>query len=181
MLELKLERCACDCYGFEDYRIIPFGGIPYVTILGTIIVDDEEIGNVTMYELSSDINLMDMAYQIPGDTLVIAEHICDSNGNVKSVYVGNDKFVILDKIYIEPEYRNKGYGTLIAKHLLMTLNDAYDHNIDSIILYASMYEIEDCEEMDLPTFNDQSEKLIRFYEKAGYVNSGNGIMIKKKG
>ena len=181
MLEVRLERHECDAYGLYDYRVVPFGGTPYVTIIGTICVDGEEIGRMTMYELNADINLYDMAYQIPGDVLIISEQICDNNGNIKKEFCINDKFVILDNLNIDPEYRGKGYGSLVAKHLLVYLNDAYHHQIDAVVLYASMYEIEDCEEMDLPTFNNHSDKLVKFYEKAGFEEIQYNVMIKKKG
>ena len=181
MLEVSLERHECDAYGLYDYRVVPFGGTPYVTIIGTICVDGEEIGRMTMYELDSNINLYDMAYQIPGDVLVIAEQICDNNGNIKKEFCINDNFVILDNLSIDPEYRGKGYGSLIAKHLLVYLNDAYHHQIDAVVLYASMYEIEDCEEMDLPTFNNHADKLVKFYKKAGFEEIQYNVMIKKKG
>ena len=181
MLEVRLERHECDAYGLYDYRVVPFGGTPYVTIIGTICVDGEEIGRMTMYELDSNINLYDMAYQIPGDVLVISEQICDNNGIIKKEFCINDKVVILDNLNIDPEYRGKGYGSLVAKHLLVYLNDAYHHQIDAVVLYASMYEIEDCEEMDLTTFNNHADKLVKFYKKAGFEEIQYNVMIKKKG
>ena len=181
MLNVRLERHECEAYGLYDYRVVPFGGTPYVTIIGTICIDDEEIGRMTMYELDANANLYDMAYQIPGDFLVISEQICENNGNLKKELNINDKFVILDNLNIDPEYRGKGYGSLVAKHLLVYLNDAYHHQIDAVVLYASMYEIEDCEEMDLPTFNNHSDKLVKFYEKAGFSEIQCNVMIKKKG
>ena len=180
MLEVKLTRTTCDAYGLYDYRVVPFGGTPYITIVGEIFVDGEQIGRMTMYELDADINLFDMEYQIPGDSMIIAEHICNNNGTIKNEYV-EDKFVILDNLFIDPEYRNKGYGSLVVKDLLVCLNDAYEHRIDSVILYASMYDFDDCEEMNLETFNKQSERLIKFYTKAGFSNIGDGIMLLKKG
>jgi GNAT superfamily N-acetyltransferase len=181
MLEVKLTRTTCDAYGLYDYRVVPFGGTPYITIFGEILVNGEQVGRITMYELNADINLYDMACQIPGDILVIAEQICDNDGCIKTEFNINDKFVIVDNIEIDPEYRGKGYGSLVAKHLLVYLNDAYNHQIDAVVLYASMYEIEDCEEMDLPTFNNHSDKLVKFYKKAGFDEIQCSVMIKKKG
>ena len=181
MLKVKLAKDQCDAYGLYDCRVVSFGGTPYATITGEIFVEDEEIGRMTMYELDADVNLCDMALQIPGDVLVIAEQICDMDGNIMSKHGIENKFVILDSLFIEPEYRNLGYGTMVVKNLLTYLNDAYDHKIDAVVLYASMYEIEDCEEMDLPTFNNCSKKLVHFYERSGFAEIRDGVMIKKKG
>ena len=181
MLKVKLTRTTCDAYGLYDDRVVPFGGTPYITINADICLDDEKIGYMILHELNSDINLYDMMYQVPGDIGVIADQICDLNGNIKKSFNIQNKLVILDTLYIEPEYRNRGYGALAAKHLLVYLNNAYEHTIDAVVLYASMYEIEDCEEMDIETFNTQSERLVRFYERAGYTNINLGVMIKKKG
>lgn len=181
MLKVKLIRTTTDAYGLYDDRVMPFGGNPYITITAEICLNDEVIGRAILYELAADINLYDMMYQIPGDIGVIADQICDINGNILSKFGISDKFVILDNLYIEPEYRNNGYGTLVAKHLLEYLNDAYNHTVDAVFLYASIYEIEDCEEMDLSTFNNYSNKLIRFYEQSGFTEIRNNVMIKKKG
>lgn len=179
MLKIQLTRTTCDAYGLYDYRVIPFGGTPYITISGEIYLDDEQIGRMTMYELSNDINLEEMAYQIPGDILVIAENICDNNGKIKEEYAVNEKFVILDNIFIEPEYRNKGYGTLAVKHLFTTLNDAYNWKIGTIVVYASAYDFDDIEEANIDILNNNSEKLIKFYQKSKFEHIGNNVMIRK--
>ena len=181
MLKVKLAKDQCDAYGLYDERVVSFGGTPYATITGEILLGDEQIGRVTMYELNADVNLCDMSLQIPGDVLVIAEQICDINGNIMSKYGIKNKFVILDNLFIEPEYRNKGYGSIVAKNILTYINDAFDNNIDAVVLYASMYEVEDCEEMDLQTFNNSSQKLVCFYERSDFTEIRDGVMIKKKG
>ena len=180
MLEVKLTRTTCDAYGLYDNRVVPFGGTPYETIIGDICLDGKEIGRMTMYELSADINLYDMELQIPGDILVIAEQICDHQGYLRKDFCIQNKFVILDNINIDPEYQKNGYGTLVTKSLLVYLNDAYNHEIDAVILYASMYEIDDCEEMYLSTFNNHSDKLVKFYKNAGFEEINCNVMIKKK-
>lgn len=181
MLKVKFAKDQCDAYGLYDERVLSFGGTPYATITGEIYLNDEIIGRMTLYELAADINLYEMMYQIPGDIGVITDQICDTNGNISSKLGINDKFVILDNLFIEPEYRNKGYGSIVAKNILTYINDAYDNNIDAVVLYASMYEIEDCEEMDLATFNSQCDALRVFYEKAGYTHMNFNVMMKKKG
>ncbi len=179
MLKVKLTRTQSDAYGLYDYRVIPFGGDQYVTITGEILIDDEIIGNMTMYELSGDVNLYDMAYQVPGDTLTIAEQICDMDGFIRKSFAIEDKFVILDNIRIEPEYRNNGYGSIIMQNILVYLNDAYNHSIDSVVLYTGV--LDDMEGMDINALNNHCDRLVKFYEKAGFSNAGFNVMIKKKG
>jgi GNAT superfamily N-acetyltransferase len=181
MLKVKLTKDQCDAYGLCDERVVSFGGTPYATITGEIFMGDEEIGKMTMYELDADVNLCDMALQIPGDVFVIADAICDLDGNLLAKYGIKNKFVLLDNLFIEPQYRNLGYGTTVANNLLTYLNDNYNNQIDAVVLYASMYEIEDCEEMDLPTFNARCDTLRVFYEKAGYTHMNFNVMMKKKG
>ena len=121
MISVKFERTLSNAYGLYDYRIVPFDGDNYNTITGVIKLGETEIGNMTLYELDGDTNLGDMYCQIPGDIAILAEVLCDHNGKLLPQYVcHNGHLVILDSIYIDPEYRNKGYGSLIMKHLMKT-------------------------------------------------------------
>lgn len=181
MIKITFERTLSNAYGLYDYRIVPFDGDNYNTITGVITLNDVQIGTMTLYELFDNTNLGDMCYQIPGDVAILAEVLCDYDGNLLSKYAcRNGHLVILDNIHIDPEYRNKGYGSLVIKHLMQTLNDAYNHEIEMLVLYASIYDLHDCEEMSLDCFNAHADRLVKFYSKAGFELVENYVMIQRK-
>ena len=176
---VKFERTITNAYGIQDNYVMSINSQTYHTITGEIFKDDESIGKLTLYEIAGYIDLGDMSLQIPGDTAVIADAICDYNGNLK--YDNIENLVILDQMHLEPEYRNQGYGSLVAKSLMTMLNDAYGHNIDLIVLYASIFDVETYRDAPIGTFEKDVDRLVKFYEKAGYEHLENNVMIKMKG
>ena len=177
-ITVKFEKTLTNAYGLYDNYVMPYAAPVYLTITGEILKDDVVIGRLTMYELDGNIELQNMCLQIPGDIAVIADVVCDRNGKIK---YDLDKFVILDQIYIEPEYRNQGYGSEIMRKLTVMLNDAYNHSIDAILLYASIFDVEEYFSAPIGKFEQDVERLVRFYERNGFENIENNVMIKMKG
>lgn len=178
MIIVKFERTLTNAYGLVDNYVMPYNAPTYTTITGKILKDDIEIGNLTMYELDGSVNLGDMSLQIPGDVAVIADAICNNDGTLKYKV---DKVALLDQIYIEPEYRGNGYGTIVVKDLITMLNDACNNEIDMIVLYASIFDIDEYISAPIGKFEKDVARLVSFYERAGFTQMENNVMLMKKG
>lgn len=178
MITVKFDRTLTNAYGFEEGRIMLYSAPTYVTINGEIYKDNIKIGEMTLYEIDGSLNFAAMSMQVPGDTGVIADVICNATGRLK---YDTEKFVILDQIHIDPEYRNQGYGSQIMKGIMETLNDACNHTIDMMVLYASIFDIDEYIGCPIGKFEADVARLVGFYERAGFKHVENNVMIKMKG
>lgn len=177
-ITVKLDKTLTNAYGIYDDYVMPYAAPVYTTITGEILRNNDVVGRMTMYELDGNIELQDMRLQIPGDIAVIAEAVCGSNGKIK---YDLDRFIILDQMYIEPEYRNQGYGNEVLRQLNSMLNGEFGSNIDAILLYASIFDVEEYFSAPIGKFEQDVERLVRFYERNGFCNIENNVMIKMKG
>ena len=99
-------------------------------------------------------NIFTYADDLPKDEIMrinnyVDEHIPVEITDYKIIMCSNDRVgcllvtkkddgVILDEIYLEEEYRNKGIGTDIIKNILKNNSIVYLKNIKAISLYKKM-------------------------------------------
>lgn len=124
------------------------------------------IGRIIGYEIPY-YDFFDFCDNQSGDLYYIANVICDENGVVKSEYLPKkfceDNVFVLDEIYLEKDYRNRGIASLILKNLSTMLN--YQFNLGKVIfLCASDFENLDISQEN-ETYKKNTEKLINFYQK----------------
>ena len=151
-------------------------------IRGTITCDDHKIGYVDVYKLDNDSSFYRKCDNFSDDSAMIAEAICDENGCVLEKFLPSDSFwhsiFILDRIYIDKEFRGKGIGSAIISNLLNMLNYQYDFCC-AVFLSASAFETADEFGPDSQEYIDECRRLDSFYKKNGFVKVENNIYVCK--
>jgi len=105
--------------------------------LYTIFSNDHNLSEEEIYEINEYIDK-----HIPMEIDYYKIIICDNKKVGCCLVLKKDDGVILDEIYLEEEYRNKGIGTNIIKNILQ--NNAivylwvYKKNIKAISLYEKL-------------------------------------------
>lgn len=91
------------------------------------------------------------------------ESLIGKEGRIALEIEVEDKFMVLDFIFIEPQFRQKGYGDIYLKRVT-DLADKYGYTID---LHVDA------------KFGVSEEVLIHFYKKHGFIWANNeNIMFR---
>lgn len=182
---LELERSNDVYFSFEDGEYFPIDLCEDEPpcIRGSICVDDEEIGRLNLYELYNGCGLLDMCDAVSGDCETIAAVICDDDGKILDKYLPDEYLyetvLILDHISLDAQYRGKGIGSDIVKNLIHIVRYQFDTG-STIFLCASDYEAATKYGFDSPEYEKGCERLISFYEQAGFTVIKNNIMMYKE-
>lgn len=149
-------------------------------LCGEILVDNEEIGQITIYKLYNDKNFFNHCDSVSGDLSVVANAICGKSGAILKKYLSGESeynFVyILDKITIDKEYRNQGIGSAIIKNLLKMINYQFGEG-STIFLCASPYEIAHQYGFESEEYKKETNRLIQFYTKLGFQIVKDNVMV----
>ncbi len=182
---VKFERESTCYFTFEDSKCIPTDSYEYepAKIFGTITnFDEKTIGTLDIYEFENDFDFFNKCDALSDDCFTIAENICSKQGNILKKYLPKNleynTIFILDKISIDSEYRGKGIGTNVIKHLLQMLNYQLGYGC-AIFLCASEYESAEKYGFDSKEYSDGCKRLKNFYENAGYSKIKNNIYVYK--
>lgn len=169
-------------YLFEDGEFEPFDtneGEPS-SIWGSILVGNEEIGRVLLYELYNDKNFLCCCDNLSSDCATIASVICGKSGAVLKKYLSGESeynyIYILDKITIDSKYRNLGIGSTVVKNLLEMIQYQFDEG-STIFLCASDYEAAHQYGFQSDEYRKGNLRLIQFYTKLGYRVVKDNIMV----
>lgn len=105
------------------------------------------------------------------------------NDDNQETYIGQidylkkikEKIYYIREIYIDPKYRNKGFGKLLLNFCCAKLNDL------KIEIRAS--PVESWYSIDSKEFAQELKQLSQFYEKSGFVTEEvkNGHYVMRKG
>ena len=87
--------------------------------------------------------------------------------------------MILDQITIEKEYRGKGIGSGVVKHLLYMLNYQFGSGC-VIFLYASDYEAAKEYGFDSDEYRAGCNRLISFYKRLGFRLIKNNVLVYRE-
>lgn len=121
------------------------------------------------------------------DVYNVYEAIVDRKGKIKSYCSGCNKSVfVLERFYIEKQYRNKGIGKKVLSLLEDLLRYSLNLNIGCIVLLPNAQEKNDqgmLRTVKDPELKDElTKRLIKFYESVGYKKiKGNPHMYKNAG
>lgn len=177
-----LERKDSVTYEFEDGQFVPSDADEWEPslIYGEILIDDDKIGQFTIYELYNDTNFFDHCDNFSGDLSAVAGAICGKSGAILKKYLSNKhgyNFVyILDKITIDKEYRNQGIGSTIIKNLLKMTKYQFGEEA-TIFLCASPYEIAHQYGFKSEEYKKETNRLIQFYTKLGFQIVKDNVMV----
>lgn len=87
-----------------------------------------------------------------------------------------DYIYYLRKLYVKPEYRGLGIGQTFVEDITYALSEyTYDDEI-VLTLHAGPYEID--KKKEPKKYDEQKQKLIRFYRKCGFAHVGKGTCVK---
>ncbi len=158
---------------FKDGKCVPFDTEEQDSCLveGTISVDDKTIGQLTLYKLYPDCNLLDICDSISGDCESVASVICGKRGTVLKKHLPSQVWYpaiyILDRICIEDQYRGKGIGSAVIKNLLTMLK--YKFGDDGVIfLCAGDFEAALSYGFESQEYKTGCDRLVAFYERLGF-------------
>lgn len=116
---------------------------------------------------NEELPIFDIADSISGDMLCIISPFIDEKGDIKPQYWGMSMLYI-ESIYIKPEFRGKGIGSIVLKFIVEELL-----NFSPIItIIPNPVEIKDKESNE---FKKELRKLIDLYESLGFVNMDNVV------
>lgn len=120
---------------------------------------------------ASIFSVLDM---ISGDTCGAYDTLFDSDEMLKDEYSSIcDNFFYLDRIYIEKEYRNRGYAKKLLKNMDKIISKMAKLEIGLIVTCCQNFEIENGEEKIIRNDKELKQKLISLYEKTGFEMADN--------
>ena len=103
---------------------------------------------------------------LDGDMAAVAELICDSDdGSLLPQYANKDgrKACILDRLWVDPEYRGQGAASLVLSHLGPILRKVSPY-MAGIYTRVAPWELAEQPEK----FRAKQAELLRFYGKFGF-------------
>ena len=117
---------------------------------------------------------------IDGDTLELYETFYEDD-MLKDEYYSmlSPNIFYLDRLYVNQEYRNKGYATIMLNKLADILKHVLKLNIGLICIYSQPFEIKG-KMINNVDDKELAIKLHTLYEKCGYipVNNTNYLYMK---
>ena len=180
---VELDRSNDVCFNFNNNDCSPIDlldGEPY-RITGEIKDDcGNQIGCLFLYEFDNDGSFWYKCDMISGDCEIIASSVCGKRGNILKKYIPNvldfETVLILDKIEINKNFREKGIGSSVIRNLLYMMNCQFDRG-KAIFLCASDYESADKYGFDSKEYREGTKKLVEFYKKLGFKTVKNNVMV----
>lgn len=118
-------------------------------------------------------NILDM---INVDTCGIYENLFESDGIVKDEYISMcDNFFYLDRIYVNKEYRNRGFAKLLLNKMDEIIRKMARLDIGLIVTCCQNFESVDGEEKMIRDNKELKQKLISLYENTGFKRTNSDI------
>lgn len=145
----------------------------------SINIDDNTIGYIYLYDASDMENFYNKCDSHSEDCAKIANVICSESYLIRYLSDQFEPVYILDRIYIDKRFRNRGIGSTIIKNLFDMLY--YEFGIPAtIILYASDYESAGKYGFGSEEYKNGTERLVNFYKKAGFRMIKDNVMLFNK-
>jgi GNAT superfamily N-acetyltransferase len=153
--------------------------------MGEILAD---IGFLKGTSIESEItfsdgyNFLRLCDMISTDLYLMAEAICDTDGSVKKSICPHDRNIMyIENMYVEQKYRGIGIGKYLLDNIGEMFLQSLNYSHYAYILKPSpqvrhgKHSLRDSE----TTTKEDKERLVNFYERAGYkFIDGSDYMIK---
>lgn len=150
---------------FEDQKTLQ--------ITGRHSISYERILVCNGYLLDND-NVFDQADSISGDLCRVAEAICGRNGEILSEYQDEpaEKALFLDKLWVNPGFRNRGVATLFLKSLPKLVSETLPP-VCGVYGVVVPWELK----LGTPEHEAEKERLLKFYLGLGFQRVGQTDVI----
>lgn len=87
---------------------------------------------------------------------------------IKEEYESMYNLFYIERLYVEKEYRNKGYAKVLLSKISDIVRDIFKLNVIQIIVYANPFEISNSGDEMIRDSSDLDEKLLQLYKTAGF-------------
>lgn len=181
--EVVFEKCNPICCNFADgqYEIHDSSEDELPIIHGNIILNDENIGYITLLEFCDIDNFYELCDIFSGDSEAIACAVCNKSGKISRRFLPDKStcksVCILDKIVIEDRFRGMGIGAIIINNIFNIIHNKF--GVSVIFLNASDFESANKYGFESLEYKNGTSRLINFYKKAGFKIIKNNIMFIK--
>lgn len=181
--EVVFEKCNPICYNFIDerYEIYDSTEEQLPIIRGDIMINDENIGYITLLEFCDIDNFYELCDIFSGDSEAIACAVCNKSGRISQKFLPNKStcksVCILDKIVIEEKFRGMGIGSIITKNIFSIIRNQFGASV--IFLNASDFESANKYGFESLEYKNGTSRLVNFYKKAGFITIKDNIMFIK--
>lgn len=119
-------------------------------------------------------SIFDAFDMISGDTCELYNVLFDRNGYIKDEYESFcDNVFYIDRLYVEKDYRNKGYAKLMLNQIGEIIKYVAKLNIGIIAVCAQPFEINGNEEKMIKDNKELKRKLIELYKNTGFQETDN--------
>ncbi len=127
------------------------------------------------------LSLFDTFDMCSGDTNKLYDILFDGEEKIKIDYqTFSDNIFYLDRIYVEKDYRNKGYAKLLLKQLEDLIKYVFKLNVGIIVVCAQPFEKNGVEEKMIRDDKTLKRKLIELYKNVGFkeINNNYDYLVK---
>ena len=119
-------------------------------------------------------SIFDAFDMVSGDTCELYNVLFDRNGYIKDEYESFcDNVFYIDRLYVEKDYRNKGYAKLMLNQIGEIIKYVAKLNIGIIAVCAQPFEINGNEEKMIKDNKELKRKLIELYKNTGFQETDN--------
>ena len=126
-------------------------------------------------------NLFDIFDMCSDDTNKLYDILFDEEENIKIDYqTFSDNIFYLDRIYVEKDYRNKGYAKLLLKQLEDLIKYVVKLQVGILVVCAQPFEKDGDGEKMIRDDKVLKRKLIELYKNVGFkeTNSNYDYLVK---
>ena len=119
-------------------------------------------------------SIFDAFDMVSGDTCELYNVLFDRDGYIKDEYESFcDNVFYIDRLYVEKDYRNKGYAKLMFNQIGEIIKYVAKLNIGIIAVCAQPFEINGNEEKMIKDNKELKRKLIELYKNTGFQETDN--------
>lgn len=119
-------------------------------------------------------SIFDAFDMVSGDTCELYNVLFDRDGYIKDEYESFcDNVFYIDRLYVEKDYRNKGYAKLMLNQIGEIIKYVAKLNIGIIAVCAQPFEINGNEEKMIKDNKELKRKLIELYKNTGFQETDN--------
>lgn len=119
-------------------------------------------------------SIFDAFDMVSGDTCELYNVLFDRDGCIKDEYESfYDNVFYIDRLYVENDYRNKGYAKLMLNQIGEIIKYVAKLNVGIIAVCAQPFEINGNEEKMITDNKELKRKLIGLYKNTGFQETDN--------
>ena len=121
-------------------------------------------------------SIFDAFDMLSGDTCELYNILFDRNGFIKDEYQGEnfcDNVFYIDRLYVEKNYRNRGYAKLLLNQIGEIIKYIAKLNVGIIAVCAQPFERDENGDKMITDNKELKRKLIELYKSTGFKETDN--------